>query len=196
MNWKVLLLASLAGYGAYNSWHSRAITHGVGVIAGQIPIQASASGADTQNIHGYQITALAKFNIEARVLSRENYMFGREAELSPVDLVLGWGPMSDEAVLNKIDITQHNRFYFWHVDSFPIAREKIETHSANMHMIPADASVERALKAVRVGQVVHIDGDLIEAKAADGWRWKSSLSRNDTGNGACELVLVKSIYVR
>ncbi|MGZ8252192.1 MAG: hypothetical protein ACXW1P_07095, partial [Methylophilaceae bacterium] len=87
-------------------------------------------------------------------------------------------------------------FYFWHVDAFPIPREEIETHSANMHMIPANSLVEKTLKSVRVGQVVSVSGYLVEAKAPDGWHWKSSLTRNDTGNGACELVLVKAISVR
>jgi hypothetical protein len=196
MNWKALILASLVCYGAYHTWQTRTVTHGAGIIAADTPVQTNISGIDTQNINGYQITLLAKFNIKARVLSSKNYSFGRDADLSPVDFALGWGPMSDEAVLNKIDISQSNRFYFWHVDAFPIPREDIETHSANMHMIPIDANVARTLSAVRVGQVVHIDGYLIEASAADGWRWKSSLTRNDTGKGACELLLVKSIDVR
>lgn len=196
MNWKVLLFVGVVGYGAYHSWESRAVTHGAGEIAPEAPFQRDLGIAETQRIGDYQILPLAKFDIEARVLSTKNYRLGREAELSPIDFTLGWGPMSDESVLNKIDITQSDRFYFWHVDQFPIPREDIETHSANMHMIPADASIERTLKSARVGQVVHIEGYLVEAKADDGWHWKSSLSRNDTGNGACEVVLVKSIFVR
>lgn len=195
MNWKVLLFIGVVGYGAYHLWDSRAVTHGAGEIASEVPFQRDLGRAEMQRIGNYQIMPLAKFNIEARLLSTKSYHIGHEAELSPVDFALGWGPMSDEAVLNKVDITQSDRFYFWHVDAFPIPREDIETHSANMHMIPADASIERTLKLARVGQVVHIEGYLVEAKADDGWHWKSSLSRNDTGNGACEVVLVKSIFV-
>jgi len=195
VNWKAVLFVGLVGYGAYHAWDTRAVTHGAGEIAPNIPQQRNLASADAQNINGYQLTPLAKFSIEARVLASKSYSFGREATLSPVDLALGWGPMSDEAVLNKIDISQSNRFYFWHVDAFPIPREEIETHSANMHMIPADGNIEQTLKSVRVGQVINIEGYLIEAKSADGWRWKSSLTRNDTGGGACEVMLVKSIYV-
>ena len=99
------------------------------------------------------------------------------------------------AVLRKINISQSNRFYFWRVDEFPIPRKEIESQSANMHMIPADSQVEKTLKSVRPSQVVKITGYLIEAKAADGWRWKSSLTREDTGAGACELLFVKSLIV-
>jgi hypothetical protein len=81
------------------------------------------------------------------------------------------------------------------VAQFPIPRHDIEANSANMHMIPADTIVEDTLKGVRVGQVVRISGYLVEVAGADGWRWRSSLTRDDTGNGACELVWVESVQV-
>ena len=103
--------------------------------------------------------------------------------------------MSDNDVLKDISISQGGRFYYWRVNAFPIPREEIESHSANMHMIPADVEVRKALQNIRVGNVVRLHGYLVEAKTADGWRWKSSLTREDTGRGACELVLVQSVEV-
>jgi hypothetical protein len=35
----------------------------------------------------------------------------------------------------------------------------------------------------------------VEADTGDGWRWRSSLRRDDRGNGACELVYACSIEV-
>lgn len=195
MNWKTFLFVAVVCFGAYQHFQGRAVIHGAGVVAPDNPQQRALDVAELQTIKGFDITPLATFNIQARVLSSRSYHFGREAELSPIDFALGWGPMSNEAVLDKIDISQSNRFYFWHVDEFPIPREEIEIHSANMHMVPADTVVEKRLESVRVGQVVQLDGYLIEARASDGWRWKSSLTRNDTGNGACEVLLVKSISV-
>lgn len=66
-------------------------------------------------------------------------------------------------------------------------------HSANMHMIPSSSAVARHLRAVRVGHVVRFAGYLVSARAADGWRWDSSLSREDSGPGACELVWVETV---
>lgn len=195
MNWKTLLFISLLGFGAFQHFNHREVVHGPGVLAPDEPIQRSLDVADKQTINAFEIMPLATFSVKARVLAAKSYHTGREAELSPIDFALGWGRMSDEAVLRQIDISQGNRFYFWHVDAFPIPREEIETHSANMHMIPADRRVEKALKSVRVGQIVKLNGYLVEAKATDGWRWKSSLTRTDTGNGACEVMLVKSIDV-
>jgi len=199
MPWKRILLLVLITYGAYHHFSNRPIMHGNGVIASAQPLQAPINQTKNQTnftLNGFTITPLQSFEIEARVLSTAHYFVGREADLAPVDLALGWGPMSDEAVLSKIDITQSNRFYFWHVDAFPIPREQIEANSANMHMIAADSLIEKTLKSIRSGQVVKLSGYLVEVKAADGWHWRSSLSRTDTGNGACELVYVKVLNVR
>ena len=76
--------------------------------------------------------------------------------------------MSDEAILKDIKISQSNRFYYWHVDELPIPRREIETHSANMHMIPADGAIESTLKSIRPRQVVKISGYLVQINASDG----------------------------
>jgi hypothetical protein len=104
--------------------------------------------------------------------------------------------MSDSQMLNQIKISQGNRFYYWHVDTFPLPRDAIETHSANMHMIPADAAIKAQLSDVRVGQLIQLEGYLVQATGPDGFIWKSSLTRQDTGAGACELVYVKKLLVQ
>ena len=55
--------------------------------------------------------------------------------------------------------------------------------------------MKKVLKRVREGDVVSIHGHLVQVMANDGWHWASSLSREDTGSGACELVLVESIEI-
>ncbi|NLW96177.1 MAG: hypothetical protein GXY30_04730 [Xanthomonadaceae bacterium] len=142
------------------------------------------------------LVPLAGFRLSARVLSREDYSTGREARFSPTDLALGWGPMGEDAVLSRLRIRQSARWYHyrWSGDP-PIPRREIARNSANMHMIPADAAVARTLRRVRADDRVRIRGWLVQAEAADGWRWRSSLSREDTGNGACELVYVCAIEI-
>ncbi|MFR0688560.1 hypothetical protein ACLUTX_04140 [Enterobacterales bacterium AE_CKDN230030158-1A_HGKHYDSX7] len=141
----------------------------------------------------YAIYPLQDFSIEARVLGREDYRLGREAELSPTDLALGWGPMADPQVLAGIHITQGNRWYHWNANPMPIPRRDIETHSANMHMIPANDSVARTLAQVSTGEQIRLSGKLVRVQGDDGWRWVSSLTRDDTGAGACELIWVEHL---
>lgn len=194
MNWKLIILFALIGYGAYQHFSQRPVVYGDGVMASQEPVQRNAND-DGFELNGYTITPLESFEIDARVLSTKHYAFDRESDLAPVDLALGWGRMSDESVLKDISISQSGRFYYWRVKEFPIPQKEIETHSANMHMVPANSQIEKTLKRIKSGQVVSIKGLLIQANANDGWRWKSSLSRNDTGRGACELFYVKHVLV-
>jgi hypothetical protein len=140
------------------------------------------------------LTPLAGFSIEARVLSREDYAMGREAQLSPTDLALGWQRMRDDDILSRLDISQSSRWYRyrWQGDP-PLPPQDIIRSSANMHMIPFDQATAAALGKVRAGDRVRIDGWLVQAEAPDGWRWRSSTTRDDTGGGACELVYVCAI---
>jgi hypothetical protein len=132
---------------------------------------------------------LAGFSVDARVLSRQDYRSGRESDLSPTDLALGWGRMRDETVLAQLDISQSGRWYLYRWSgSPPIPVDEIVRSSANMHVIPANDDVARALDGVHRGDRVRIDGWLVEADAPDGWIWRSSLSRDDSGEGACEVV--------
>ena len=101
--------------------------------------------------------------------------------------------MADPQVLANISIRQSNRWYHWQVESFPIPRREIEIHSANMHMIPANAAVAATLADVREGQRIRLSGQLVRVDGDDGFTWSSSLSREDTGNGACELIWIEQL---
>lgn len=190
---KRLLIVALLAWGAYSWWTDREVQHGAGVVAAEAPRQTSAENAPSFESQGYTLTPLARFDVRARVLSRENYHLGREADLSKTDFMLGWGRMSDEAVLGSIEINQANRFAFWRVREFPIPQREIETSASNMHLIAANSAIARQIAGVRRGAVVHMRGYLVRAEAVDGWRWESSLSREDTGAGACELFWVEQL---
>lgn len=171
------------------------VTLGPGVMVNDVPVQEEIKSPISFNHLGFKITKVANFKIKAKVLAREDYYFDRGADLAPVDLALGWGRMSDESILEQINITQSGRFYRWRVESFPIPRREIETHSANMHLIPADKYVQYLIDDIREGEIIELTGSLVNVQSKEGWYWNSSLTRNDTGNGACELIWVESLSV-
>ena len=190
----VLLLIAFAGWQFYQRPGS--VSLGPGVMASAAPVQEDSNGSVQYQLDDYTLTEQARFAIKAKVLARKDYHFGREADLSPTDLALGWGRMSDEAILESIEISQSGRFYFWRVERFPIPRREIETHSANMHLIPMDDAVRDDLGRIRIGDIIELSGSLVNVESdVDNWRWYSSLTREDTGKGACELILVERIRV-
>jgi hypothetical protein len=187
----LVLFVVLALFALWQHAH-RAIRYSPGVLVPAVPLQESLGATPELPRKGdMTIKPLAKFSLSARVLSRADYSWDTGAALVPVDLALGWGRMSDSAVLDKIEISQSGRFYFWRVSEFPIPENEIIESSANMHLIPADATIQREIERTRVGDVVSFDGYLVEADGPNGYKWVSSLSRSDSGAGACELVWVE-----
>jgi len=188
-----LLLFSLfaGGWGLF-AWMERPLHPAPGVLVPEEPQQGPVSEGSPWIFRENRIVPLADFEIRARVLSTERYRWDAGAKLSPIDLALGWGRMSDSAVLDFIILSQSDRWYHWRASaSPPIPVEEISTHSANMHLIPATARIERILKRYRVGQVVSLKGRLVRVEGPDGFRWISSITRADSGDGSCELLWVE-----
>lgn len=195
--WFFVAVIVVGGWYQYQQRAQKPIPHANGVLVQRDPVQSMLDRGEVWQKDSYTIKALADFDIEARVLSKELYSTGREADLSPVDLALGWGSMSDSEVLSALSISQRNRFYYYRWENQPPRPpSEIASHSANMHLIPANAQIEKTLKEVKSGQVIKLRGKLVAVSAPDGWRWQSSLTRDDTGAGACELFRVESAEVR
>lgn len=190
-----LIVLTVVIAGMINWWNTREIRHGPGVTAPTDPMQEMLDVPSSFDHLGYSIEPLASFNVHARVLGKERYRMDSSADLVPIDLALGWGPMSDESVLEQIDIRQSNRYFHWSVDEFPIPRSEIEQHASNMHIIPANKEIGDRLSRLRVGQLVEFSGYLVAASRPGGWHFSSSLSRKDTGAGACELVWMEELII-
>ena len=169
------------------------IKHPHGLLAENPPKQTPLLQPKTWDLDDFHFVALANFELKAKVLGKERYRFGTEAEISPYDLALGWGQMSNQEIVDKIDISQRSRWFFWKVESYPIPKEEIEVSAANMHIIPANDEIRDELDDILVGEIIFLKGYLVAIIKNDGWRWKSSLSRTDTGNGACEVVWVDKL---
>ena len=186
------LLAIALAFIVYFYLH-RPITYPAGVLIDSEPTQVAIESGDQVIEHGeYHLKPLARISIDARILHRKTYGYDRESKLVPVDLAVGWGPMSDQAVLDRIKISQSMRFYWYEYRlPPPIPKDQIISHSTNLHVIPATSAVASFCKSVRQGELVHLEGELVEATGPEIEAWRSSLSRTDTGNGACELMLVE-----
>ena len=94
------------------SWFPNEIKRPRGVLVVEEPEQNPISRPPWP-YKNYQITPLADFHLHARVLMTERYWLGREAQLSPVDLTVGWRLMSDQDVLEQLEIYRGYREFYW-----------------------------------------------------------------------------------
>lgn len=188
----VLILALL--WGGYIYLH-RPITYAPGVLVSSDPEQTMLPESSAPLEHGaFHLKPLAHFALDARLLHRKIYRWDRQSSLAPVDLAVGWGSMSDQAVLDRLNITQSMRFFWYEYrNPPPIPKEEIVCHGTNLHIIPSTAAIASECKSLRVGTLIHLSGELVEATGPDIGTWRSSLSRTDSGNGACELLLVEEL---
>ncbi len=202
MNWRravwiALFIVALSK--AWGQWEHRAIHPADGAIAPNEPLQTEADGAAVIVLGRWTLTPRTTYDVTARILSREDYRFDPISDLAPMDLALGWGPMSDNRVLEAFKVSQGARFYSWRpvTESMPIELREVTQYSANTHVIPANAAVASQLARLRLGgQVVHLTGLLVDGVRDDGMTIHTSLTRTDSGAGACEFMLVQDVQVQ
>ncbi|MBC8025514.1 MAG: hypothetical protein H7Y89_05960 [Steroidobacteraceae bacterium] len=185
------LVAAVFFFAIWRLYSHRDVDHGPGAVAVAVPAQQLLDGEAAIERGAFRLRPRAQFSATVRVLRREDYSLDRISPLVPTDFAVGWGPMSDSRVLADIEISQGNRFYFWRTEDWPIDRGDIESNSANWHVIPENAAVGRVLDRLRTGSIVELSGRLVDIEAGDGGM-KTSLSRTDTGAGACEILLASS----
>jgi hypothetical protein len=187
----VLFALAITGY-----WYlHRPIDYPAGILVAAEPSQIPLPPNLSPIAYGtFQLKPLALFSVEARILHRRNYRYDAQAALVPTDLAVGWGPMTDQSVLDRLHITQSMRFYWFEYKlPPPIPIPEIVSHSSNIHIIPATPAIASLCKSLRVGSLVRLNGDLVEASGPGITSWRSSLNRTDSDNGACELLYLEEI---
>jgi hypothetical protein len=142
----------------------------------------------------FRLTPRASYDVAARVGATERYRSGAAGALLPWDFVLTWGAVTKEPAWSHVSYLQTGRFYNWRCDD-SLDPSYVASHTANTHLIPATGRIASALAHVRRGDVVRLEGDLVDVTGPDGFVWKTSLSRTDTGDGACETLYVRAVTI-
>jgi len=137
-------------------------------------------------------TLLAEYTIEAVVKGKKKYS-DYPSQISSYDFILAWGDLNRKDVGKYIRYSQSGRwYYFRYFQGLPVSVDYIGNHSANVHIIHQDKDVLNEIKSIGKGEHVILHGYLVNVNFKDG-PWKSSLSRSDAGNGACEIMYVTSV---
>ncbi len=142
----------------------------------------------------HTVTAVDEYVVDALVLSSKRYRWDEESAISPVDLLLAWGPVAEDNTPNEIRWSQSWRWarYRFSYRDTDLRESVIDRHTANTHIIPDpdNPDLRRQLMGIRRGDIVRLEGYLVNVTKPDGWRWNTSRSRTDTGGGACEIFFV------
>lgn len=147
----------------------------------------------------FTITPVAEYKISGMVAGKETYSSNWDGEISPVDLTIVWGKLSEPDYDKYISYSQRNRWYFYqYKPGSPFDNSFVVSHSANNHIIPANENIHEAVRTIKEKDKVVVEGFLVNLKGTYKGQpvtWNTSLSRTDTGNGSCELFYVSKVRI-
>ncbi len=160
------------------------------------PVQVGLDGGENIQVLGDEgfvsVTLLAKYSVEAVVKSK-NHLSDYASQVSKYDLALAWGELNYKNIDDYISYGQGTRCYTYHwSEGLPVTPAYIATHSANTHLIHSNKDVLKKIKSISKGDHIKLEGYLVCVNFPYG-PWRSSLTRNDTGNGACEIMYVTDV---
>jgi hypothetical protein len=139
----------------------------------------------------------AEYVLQGVVLGIKRYRYDRGAFLAPYDIAVAWHQLTATGLYKQLKWGQSGRWYFWRYgEDFPFDNAFVAKNSANSHLIPASENIKRALGRVREGDHIAIEGYLVQVSGlykGEEFTWNSSLSRNDEGDGSCEVIYVTRI---
>ncbi|MFA3112319.1 hypothetical protein [Acinetobacter pittii] len=139
------------------------------------------------------ISVLQPFQGNFRILGSKVYQNDEQAKFSPIDYAVSWGLFAQPEIARHISVKQYDRYLNWKIPKLPVPAEQAMQMVSNMHIIPANPEIAQQIKQVKRGDLVYLQGDLVEIKDKN-LVWKSSLTPTDTGDGACELFRVQAIH--
>jgi hypothetical protein len=145
----------------------------------------------------YRVTPRFRFDQSAKVMSSKAYRWGREGALLPEDLALAWGPVLAPPYAGRLSFSQYSRFFFWRTKDLSLDRGTIVSHTANVHIFPRTGRLKRAVRAVTKGDVVRLEGYLVDIDGGDGtgFQWRTSTTRADEGPNSCETIYLEKLTV-
>jgi hypothetical protein len=180
----LLFLALLLALVLYLEVRSgREITHPPGILINSEPHMAIVKTPRPWKVDGKEIYPLVRFWLQGRVLGSQRYSNDSLSDVCPIDIALGWGPMSDQSILDKLEIAQDNRMLGFDPadqDHPPPGYGTLWQYVKNVHTLPADDNIKKEVLSVRTGELIELAGYLVGIKENGQWTAISSLKK-ETG---------------
>ena len=161
----------------------------------------------TKDGYDYELTPLYDYGISGLIVGKMDYRIfsiSRTDSVFPMDLALVWGDNVKNRVYRdrRVKFTEDGRWVrvSWYGDvNFNFSA------LSNNHLLINDRAPERKLKVLTLGDQVRITGQLVNVRGYPSGRagepglepftWTTSVTRDDSGSGACEVVYVENIKV-
>lgn len=148
-------------------------------------------------VAGYEISGIlgSKKSYSAMKISTGDRWY---AKIAPIDLCIVWGKLAEPEYYKYMAFSQYNRFCYPKIkEGSPLNGDYsyLNPHLSNNHIIPANENVKKAVEAIKTGDKIVLKGLLVNVDLNGNFILKTSVSRTDESDGACEIIYVKSVRI-
>lgn len=182
------------------------VSHLAPAIMETEPLQEMSEGRPFAIVikgYTYAITPRATYDISGLVVSqhRGDALFNLGHKVDPgniKDVCVVWGDVVTSGAYRKVKFTsgEFTCSFSWSRNFTPTFNSE---KASNNHLIPASAAIDRQIRGIHVGDQIRLTGLLVDYTVTkDGqeiFTRHTSLTRSDTGNGACEILYVTGLSV-
>lgn len=148
--------------------------------------------------NNYVVKPLQDYELDGLVVSHNDIdsfmdIVHDSNSLDTKDVAVIWGSNLESNDFHEVEFSNTDTWVHW---QYPRGVSFSPRCVANNHLITDSDAVREQIAKVRVGDQIHIKGLLVNYRPQDSPHWReSSLSRSDTGNGACEVVFVTDLEI-
>ena len=174
---KYILLCVLAGT-AYWALVMYPVKHGSGETAPKAPKLELIRSFEPIEFQDYSFLAFKKFKGEVRVLHKKRYLFDAKKDIAPIDLLVGWGEMSDERNIDFIQFNLNHRDVTLNYIHPPIPEDEISKQMILFHLVTESDSVTKKIRRLRIGNNIELEGLYIRQQSTPSIIWNSESNNN------------------
>ena len=175
------------------------------------PVQKKPANMDginfINNDYEYELVPLYDYEIAGLVVHRMDYSWFsiyKGDSVFPLDLCMIWGSNAENKIYQSrsLSFSQDMRFCFYRWwGNVKFNQQEV----SNNHLLINSEEIEKKIRNISTGDQVKIKGQLVNVRAKnlgtpgtydpEFFEWNTSVSRTDTGGGACEVILVNEVYM-
>ncbi|PIS10521.1 MAG: hypothetical protein COT73_08880 [Bdellovibrio sp. CG10_big_fil_rev_8_21_14_0_10_47_8] len=144
----------------------------------------------------YRITPKAEYRLRGLVVATHDSAFmdithaAAKDFINTHDICVLWGDNATSPYLRDMKFTHGDWTCYFQTQSQEAWKSFSKSKISNNHLLPSNAEIEKVIASARIGDQIELAGSLVDYTMPEGGVRKTSLSRDDVENGACEIIYV------
>lgn len=160
----------------------------------QVPFSGKVISVPT-NEGIFLLVPIAQYSASVRVVGKKQY-YDEDSELVPVDLCIVWGSLANPSLLQHTEFIQKDRSCTCIYDErSPADDPAVLTQFVNIHIIPSTAHILDTLYTVNPGDIIILEGYLVDIYIEGILYIETSTVWTDSGAGSCEILYLTDLSV-